>query len=75
MADMKTREEMLRQAQLRSQYNKSVKSSKQSCRSGKSAKSLSIALGQEKKKRKKLEGEVKDIKNQLTNLYETLSKS
>jgi uncharacterized coiled-coil DUF342 family protein len=52
------------------QYEPSVKSHK----SGHTVKSLSIALGEEKKKRKQLEGEVTTIKNQLTTLYNQLAK-
>lgn len=37
-------------------------------------KSLSVQLGQEKKKRQQLETEVKDIKNHLTSLYQSLNK-
>jgi len=51
-------------------YEASVKSHK----SGHTVKSLSIALGEEKKKRKQLEGEVSDIKNHLTSLYKQLAK-
>lgn len=41
-------------------------------KSGSTVKSLSIQLNQEKKKRKELEHEVHDIKNQLTSLYQAL---
>lgn len=51
----------------------SERQSRHSHKSGKSVKSLSIALGKEKKRRRKLEAEVHDVKAQLTQLYDTLS--
>ena len=59
------------------EYTPSVKShvsKHESHKSGHTVKSLSIALGEEKKKRKQLEGEVSTIKNQLTTLYNQLAK-
>jgi len=47
--------------------------SRHSHRSEKSVKSLSVALGKERQKRRKLEAEVHDVKAQLTQLYDTLS--
>jgi len=48
--------------------------SNRSRRTGKSAKSLSIQIGKEKRRRRKLEAEVNDVKAQLSQLYDTLGK-